>query len=58
VGAVRLAKPESPWARRRYTPGSAKLGRATRRAERHARRYQRFQDRLAGAPAVDHRDDG
>jgi hypothetical protein len=58
VGAVRLAKPESPWARRRYAPGSAKLVRATRRAERHARRYQRFQDHLAGAPAVDRQEDG
>jgi hypothetical protein len=48
VGAVRLAKPESPSVRRRYTPGSAKLARATRRAERHARRYQRVQDHLAG----------
>ncbi len=51
VGAIRLAKPDSPWARRRYAPGSGKLGRATRRYERHARRYRRFQDRIAGAPA-------
>jgi hypothetical protein len=55
VGAVRLAKPGSPWARRRYAPGSTKLARATSRAERHDRRYQRFQDRVAGAPAVDDR---
>jgi hypothetical protein len=52
VRAVRLAKPGSPWARRRYTPGSAKLSRAARRYERHTARYQRFQNRLAGAPAV------
>jgi hypothetical protein len=58
VGAVRLAKPESPWARRRYVPGSAKLVRAARRSERHARRYQRFQDKLAGAPAGDRQKDG
>jgi hypothetical protein len=57
VGAIRLAKPGSPWARRRYAPGSAKLARATRRHERHERRYQRFQDRVAGAPAVDDRTD-
>jgi hypothetical protein len=50
VGAIRLAKPGSPWARRRYAPGSRKLTRATERYERHTRRYQRFQDRLAGAP--------
>ena len=53
VGALRLAKPGSPWARRRYEPGSAKLARATRRHARHERRYQRFQDRIAGAPAGD-----
>jgi cell division protein FtsW (lipid II flippase) len=58
VGAIRLAKPESPWARRRYAAGSAKLARATRRSERHARRYQRFQDHLAGAPAANDRTDG
>jgi hypothetical protein len=50
VGAIRLAKPSSPWARKRYAPGSRKLARATARYERHTRRYQRFQDRLAGAP--------
>jgi hypothetical protein len=53
VGAVRLAKPGSPWAQRRYAPGSRKLARATERYERHTRRYQRFQDQLAGAPATD-----
>jgi hypothetical protein len=51
IGAIRLAKPESAWARRRYPPGSRKLARATRRHARHERRYQRFQDRLAGAPS-------
>jgi hypothetical protein len=50
IGALRLAKPDSPWGRRRYQPGSAKLARCTARAERHRRRYQRFQDRIAGAP--------
>jgi hypothetical protein len=50
VAAVRLAKPDSPWARRRYPPESRKRIRAARRNERHVRRYQRFQDRIAGAP--------
>ena len=50
IGAVRLAKPGSFWAERRYEPGSRKLARATERHERHTRRYQRFQDRIAGAP--------
>jgi hypothetical protein len=50
IGAIRLAKPGSFWAERRYQPGSRKLARAERRYERHTRRYQRFQDRVAGAP--------
>jgi hypothetical protein len=50
VAAIRLAKPGSPWARRRYPAGSRKLARSTKRYERHARRYRRFQDRVAGAP--------
>jgi hypothetical protein len=50
IGAIRLAKPESLWARKRYPAGSRKLERATQRNERHTRRYQRFQDRVAGAP--------
>ena len=58
VGALRLAKPGSPWARRRYAPESRKLARATERDARYTRRYQRFQDRVAGAPAVDDRADG
>jgi hypothetical protein len=50
IGAIRLAKPDSFWAQRRYPPGGRKLVRATKRYERHTRRYQRFQDRVAGAP--------
>jgi hypothetical protein len=37
IGAIRLAKPESFWAQRRYEPGSRKLARAERRYERHTR---------------------
>jgi hypothetical protein len=50
IGAIRLAKPDSPWARRRYPDESRKRVESERRYERHTRRYQRFQDRLAGAP--------
>jgi hypothetical protein len=50
VAAVRLAKPDSIWARRRYPEGSPKLERARARLERHQRRYRAFQDRIAGAP--------
>jgi hypothetical protein len=50
VAALRLAKPDSFWARRRYPEGSRKLARAQGRLERHQRRYRAFQDRIAGAP--------
>ena len=50
VAALRLAKPDSAWARRRYPEGSRKLARARARLERHQRRYRAFQDRIAGAP--------
>jgi hypothetical protein len=53
IGAIRLAKPGSPWANRRYEPGSKKLAKAEKRYGRHTVRYQRFQDRIAGAPHLD-----
>jgi hypothetical protein len=53
IGAIRLAKPGSPWANRRYQPGSKKLAKAEKRYGRHTARYQRFQDRIAGAPHLD-----
>ena len=52
VAAIRLAKPASPWARKRYQPGSPKLERARTRYARRERRYQRFQDLVAGAPSA------
>jgi hypothetical protein len=51
VGAIRLAKPDSLWARRRYAEDGRKWIESRRRYERHVRRYQRFQDRVAGAPS-------
>jgi hypothetical protein len=42
VGAIRLAKPGSRWARRRYPPDSRKLRRATERGKW----VEAFQDRL------------
>jgi hypothetical protein len=50
VGAIRLAKPGSPWARRRYPEGSEKLAKATARDERASRRYRRWQDLIGGRP--------
>jgi hypothetical protein len=53
VGAIRLARPGSAWARRRYHEGSRKLARAQAREERRVRRSRivtRFQDFVAGKP--------
>jgi hypothetical protein len=50
IGAIRLAKPDSPWAKRRYAAGSRKLELARARDEKRGDRYQRWQDRIGGAP--------
>jgi hypothetical protein len=52
VAAIRLARPGSWWAKRRYEPGSAKLTRAEARKERHDKRVRRFQDLIGGAPSL------
>jgi hypothetical protein len=51
VGAVRLAKPGSPWARGRYAASSAKLERAMRRFSRQQAIRDRWLNRLGGAPS-------
>ncbi len=51
VAAIRLARPGSPWARRRYAPGSKKLTEAEAREDRRRRRVLRWQDRIGGAPS-------
>jgi len=49
VGAIRLAKPSSVWARRRYSGG--KLGRAERRyGPAYQLRHDRLRDLLGGRP--------
>lgn len=54
VGALRLARPRSPWARWRYKPGSKKLARAEAREEKIDRRWRRARrsmgDFVAGRP--------
>lgn len=54
VGAARLAKPTSIWARRLYPPGSRRLRRSEARfavrEERWTRRRDRFYDLIGGAP--------
>jgi hypothetical protein len=50
AGALRLAAPSSPWARRRYPPEGEKMARSRARFERiHARR-RRLLDAIGGAP--------
>ena len=51
VAAIRLGRPGSWWARRRYAEGSEKLAKARARKERHDRRARRFQDLIGGAPS-------
>lgn len=51
VAAIRLARPNSFWARRRYREGSKKLAKAVARKKRHDRRVRRFQDLIGGAPS-------
>lgn len=51
VAAIRLAKPKSPWARRRYRDGSPKLERAEDRYPAgRTSRWTGVLDRVAGAP--------
>jgi hypothetical protein len=52
VAAIRLARPGSWWAKRRYEPGSGKLAKAEARKERHDKRVRRFQDLIGGAPSL------
>jgi hypothetical protein len=55
---LRLAQPRSPWARRKYPPGSAKLARAQARWERIDARWRRFAEIIAGAPSQAASSDG
>jgi hypothetical protein len=54
VGAIRLARPGSFWARRRYPAGSRKLDKAIAREKRYGQPVTRFmtwfQDMVAGRP--------
>ena len=50
VGSVRLASPTSPWARRRYRPGSRSLARSEARFKRIESRRRRLLDAIGGSP--------
>lgn len=53
VCAIRLARPNSWWARKRYKPGSKKLVKAIARAEKWDARRDRWLDRIGGAPSTE-----
>jgi hypothetical protein len=50
VGAIRLARPNSRWAKRRYANKPKKQAKALARGVRWDRRRIRFQNLIAGAP--------
>jgi hypothetical protein len=52
VGAIRLASPNSPWARRRYAPDSHKLRRSQERWVRLRKRRQWLGDAIGGTPST------
>jgi hypothetical protein len=51
VGALRLARPSSPWAKRRYEDETKKLERATERERKWQRRRLRLLDLVGGGPS-------
>jgi hypothetical protein len=57
IGAIRLARPGSPWFENHYPQGSAKRDRAVRRAAvfdgRWSKRWVQVADTIAGAPTTD-----
>jgi len=52
VGAVRLATPRSPWARRRYSPDGHKMREAHKRFARVQKRRRWLSDAIGGTPSA------
>jgi hypothetical protein len=52
VAAIRLARPESPWARWRYRDDEKKMEKARARDTRWSRRRDRWRDLIGGAPSI------
>jgi len=52
LGAIRLASPTSPWARKRYRPDSRKMKTSTARWERVRKRRQWLGDAIGGTPSA------
>jgi hypothetical protein len=51
IGTFLIAKPDSPWARRRYREGSRKRSRSVTRAARHDARWRKVKYRIFDAVA-------
>jgi hypothetical protein len=51
VGTVRLAAPDSPWARRRYAPDGRRMARSQERFARIRALRERFMNAVGGAPS-------
>ena len=51
IGAIRLARPASPWAKRRYEKAPKKAEKATARDRKWQRRRLRLLDLVGGAPS-------
>jgi hypothetical protein len=52
IGAVRLASPTSPWARRRYAPDGKKMTEAQSRFARMRKRRRWLSDAIGGTPSA------
>lgn len=52
IGAIRLASPTSPWARRRYAPDGRKMARSKARFARVEQRRRKLGDAVGGAPSA------
>ena len=51
IASIRVARPDSPWAKRFYGPNSRRLAKSKRREERLTRRRDRLLDAIGGAPS-------
>lgn len=52
VAAIRLARPHSWWAKRRYPKRGGKMTKARKREKRRSERIRRFQDLVGGTPSM------
>jgi hypothetical protein len=52
IGAIRLASPTSPWARRRYAPDSKKMAASQSRFARVRKRRRWLSDAIGGTPSA------